>query len=88
VDRQELFEEVVETIKALDSTVKPEEFRLDDKAFRSYGIDSLTLIRLAARLEDRYDIRISDADAFAASSFQRLVDLLLGKLMAAQSDPR
>jgi len=88
VDRQELFEEVVETIKALDSTAKPKEFRLDDTAFRAYGIDSLTLIRLAARLEDRYDIRISDADAFAASSFQRLVDLLLGKLMAARSDPR
>lgn len=88
MDRQNIFQDVVETIRSIDSQVNHEALRLDDTPFRSYGIESLTLIRLAARLEDRYEIRITDADAFAATSFQRLVDLLVGKLAAAQAQAR
>jgi acyl carrier protein len=82
VDRQAIFQDVVEIIRSIDSRVNHEAFRLDDTAFHSYGIESLTLIRMAGGLEDRFGIIITDADAFTASSFQRLVDLVLGKLVS------
>jgi acyl carrier protein len=83
VDKQGIFTEIVDLLRAMDGNVNHRVIRFDDTPFKEYGIDSLTQIRLAAEVEERFDVVINDSDAFIATSFVRLVDLIEGKLNPA-----
>lgn len=80
MDRNGIFTEIIDLLCVVDDTVNSRAIRLDDTPFKAYGITSLTQIRLAAEVEERFGITISDSDAFVATSFTRLVDLVEQRL--------
>jgi acyl carrier protein len=73
VNAEQLFQEVL-------ALLGRGEYRLDDTPFQAYGLDSMRLIRLAGAIEERFGIEVTDSEAFAATSFARLVALLERKL--------
>jgi acyl carrier protein len=83
VDRHAIFTEIVDLLRAMNDGMSHRVIRFDDTPFKEYGIDSLTQIRLAAEIEERFEVAINDSDAFIATSFVRLVDLIEGKLDTA-----
>jgi acyl carrier protein len=80
MDREDVYAALVELVDDADDRVDGRRMRLDDTPFTEYGLDSLARIRLAALVEDRFAIVITDSDAHAATSMQRLVDLIVRKV--------
>jgi len=87
VDKHGIFREIVDLLRAMDIVVDSGAIRFDDTPFKAYGMDSLTQIRLAGEVEERFGIIITDSDAFTATSFTRLVDLVDRKLSTYQGEP-
>jgi acyl carrier protein len=87
VDKHGIFREIVDLLGTMDIVVDSGTIRFDDTPFKAYGMDSLTQIRLAGEVEERFGITITDSDAFTATSFTRLVDLVDHKLGAYQGEP-
>ena len=75
MDKAEIFATIV---RLLERTVRIDcgHVRHDDTPFKSYGIDSLNLMRWINAIEDEFGISIRDIEVFAAFSFQRLVDVV------------
>lgn len=76
MDKQEIFDVSIETLRQVDADVDWRAIKRDDTPFRFYGIESLTMIRLVDRLEKRFSIKLAESEAIAAYSFERLVDLI------------
>jgi len=85
MDRQEIFAEIVAMVEQIDDGGVAGAIQLDDTPFRVYGLTSLAQIRLAALVEDRFDIALSDVDALAANSAVVLVDLIERKISQVSS---
>jgi acyl-CoA synthetase (AMP-forming)/AMP-acid ligase II/acyl carrier protein len=80
--RDDVFRDLVSLIERSGRDVDTTKFVLDDEPFQTYGIDSLTLVRLIGDVERKFSIELKDSDAFAAFSFDRLVTLILERLGA------
>ena len=85
MSRDDIFATIVEIICSTDARIEPHDLRLDDTPFQAYGMSSLQRIRLASLVEDRYDITITDSDAFTTTSIARLVDLVRQKMGLVES---
>lgn len=84
----EIYLTIVEMMCSADQRIEEHDVRLDDKSFQEYGMSSLQRIRLASLVEDRFNITITDSDAFTATSVIRLVDLVRQKMGLVESGSR
>ncbi|GGK33971.1 hypothetical protein GCM10010124_28200 [Pilimelia terevasa] len=80
MSRDEIFVEVVDLACAVEPRVVRQAVRLDDTPFTAYGITSMSMLQLTARVEDRFAVRISDGEALRAGTPLRLVGLIAQKL--------
>ena len=80
METDQIFSEITEIVRSLDTRLRRQEIRLDDTPFRSYGLDSLLQMRLACLVEDRFDIDLTDKELSTATSVQRLVAVVEEKL--------
>jgi acyl carrier protein len=76
MDRTQIFGRLLSILRQFDDKLDVDAMRLDDAPLRSYGIDSLCLVRLACAVEEEFGITIDDAEAAMASSFVLLVSLI------------
>src|SRR5262249_2539084 len=88
VDKHGIFREIVDLLRAMDIVVDSGAIRFDDTPFKAYGMDSLTQIRLAGEVEERFGIIITDSDAFTATSFAGVVDREDASPRRPQAGPR
>ncbi len=82
MSKQEVFDDVVGILRSVNPKTDHAGARLDNTPLRSYGVDSLTLIRLAVAVEDRYGISLDDRDVVASVSFATPVDVITGQVVA------
>lgn len=87
MNREQIFAEIVDMVDAMDPGTGIA-IRLDDTPFKAYGLTSLAQIRLAAMVEDRFRIVLTDLDALAANSAVSLVTLIECKVGQAASGSR
>jgi acyl-CoA synthetase (AMP-forming)/AMP-acid ligase II/acyl carrier protein len=71
-----IFTELIDLLAATDRSIDTRRLTLDDTSFRAYGVDSMTLLTLLGKVEQKFDITIEDSEAMIAFSFARLVDLI------------
>jgi acyl carrier protein len=57
----------------------PKEFPLQDQFREQWGMDSMDLIELVARIEHRYRMVIPDEDIKTFTTLQRITDYLMQK---------
>ncbi|MCC3769316.1 phosphopantetheine-binding protein [Streptomyces sp. UNOC14_S4] len=81
--RREVFARLVETVSAVDDTVDVSRLRLDETPFHSYGLTSVTQLRVGARLAELFGIPFRDSDALLAMSPLGLVTLVERRLAGA-----
>src|SRR5690348_12317595 len=73
--KPDIFAELIDLLAA-DQAIGSQPLALDDTPFRAYGVDSMTLLTLLGKVEQKFDITIEDSEAMIAFSFARLVDLI------------
>ena len=71
---------LVDIICSVDEHIDRSAVRLDDTPFKAYGLSSLAQIRIAACVEDKFGITISDNDALTVTSVIRLAQLIKDKI--------
>jgi len=71
---------LVDIICAVDEHINKTAIRLDDTPFKAYGLNSMAQIRIAACVEDKFGITISDNDALTVTSVIRLARLIKDKI--------
>jgi acyl carrier protein len=71
---------LVDIICSVDEHIHKTAIRLDDTPFKAYGLNSMAQIRIAACVEDKFGITISDNDALTVTSVIRLARLIKDKL--------
>jgi acyl carrier protein len=74
---------LVDIICSVDEHINKAAIRLDDTPFKAYGLNSMAQIRIAAYVEDKFDITISDSDALTVTSVMRLAQLIKDKIELA-----
>lgn len=87
MDRNQIFATIDQIVSTLDDVSDSVPIRFDDTSFKAYGLTSLQQMELAVLVEDEFGIKISDSDAFAATSVVRLVDLIERKVAPAAEKP-
>jgi acyl carrier protein len=85
VDREHILGIVIELARSVDDKLRGLTLRLDDTPLTSYGLTSLAMLQLIARVEDRFGVAISDAEALRAGTALSLVDLIQAKVAPAGS---
>jgi acyl carrier protein len=76
-DREAVFAAIVEVAAELEDGFDPARLRPDATPFKSYGLNSLQLVRLAGLVEERFEITINDVDLLVAASVAGLIDVVL-----------
>jgi acyl carrier protein len=71
---------LIDIICSVDEHISRAAIRLDDTPFKAYGLNSLAQIRIAACVEDKFGITISDSDALTVTSVMRLAQLIKDKI--------
>jgi acyl carrier protein len=71
---------LVDIICSVDENINKTSIRLDDTPFKAYGLNSMAQIRIAACVEDKFGITISDNDALTVTSVIRLAQLIKDKI--------
>jgi acyl carrier protein len=77
---QVIFEQILQLARTRCKELARANVGLDDTPLRSYGVDSLALIRLVSAIEDRFEIEIREHEVFATASVSDLVRLVRGKV--------
>ena len=80
MDHTHVRKTIISLLKEIDRDLDDKVLAGRDYLFREIGLDSLSMIRLVVTVEDRFGIRISEHEAYSASSIARLVDLVRGKV--------
>ncbi|MFE0188078.1 acyl carrier protein [Streptomyces sp. NPDC058989] len=72
----EIHAEIALLLPRVDARLDRDAIPLDDTPFQAYGLTSMATAQLASRIEDRFDIVLTDKDLFVATSMSRLVELV------------
>ncbi|SDG22438.1 Phosphopantetheine attachment site [Sinosporangium album] len=83
MDRKRILATIVETACAIDDKLDGSAITLDGAPLKDHGVTSLTVLQVAARLEDDYGITINDTEVMLADSALALVELVERKTAAA-----
>ena len=78
-----IFERLVETVSAVDEGVDPSVLRLDETPFLAYGLNSLSQLRVGVKLAELYGVPFEDSDSLLATSPLSLVTLVERRLAGA-----
>jgi acyl carrier protein len=60
--------------------IRPEEIRPEGEIAQLYELDSVAMLEILVTVERRYNLRIQEEEAQGITTFQKLVDLVRGKL--------
>jgi acyl carrier protein len=79
IDRAEIVAAVTEIV-AGELGVDPAVIAADADLRSVEGADSIKVLRMIARVEQRYDIELDDADVFAVSTVDEVASVVAGEL--------
>ncbi|HEY6798698.1 MAG TPA: AMP-binding protein [Kineosporiaceae bacterium] len=84
--RDDVFRDLAGLLERVDANVDTARLALDDRPFSTFGINSMSLVRLVGEVERTFSIELEDSDVLLAYSFERLVALILDRLRAGSGD--
>ena len=76
--REEIQQELLSIVG--DQLGQPIESIEDDATFTSLGADSLDMVEMIMRVEEKFEIQIEDKDAEECKTFNEFVDLVTRKI--------
>lgn len=83
--RERIFTVLTELAAGVDDRIDPRSIVLDDTPMTAYGLTSMTMLQLFARLEDAFGISISDIEGLRCASPAAIVELVERKLGMLES---